>query len=53
MVDLQRRIANRANTVYGGMQGDAENSDACASRESNRREKFSAMNSSENFIRYK
>jgi hypothetical protein len=53
MVDLQRRIASKANTVRGGMQADAENSDACASTEFNRREKFSATDSSENFIRYK
>jgi hypothetical protein len=53
MVDLQRRIAHKENTVRGGMQDDAGNSDACASTKSNRREKFSAVDSDENFIRYK
>jgi hypothetical protein len=53
MVDLQRRIANRANTVRGGMQDGQENSDGCASTEADRRENFSATDSNENFIRYK
>jgi hypothetical protein len=53
MVDLQRRIAAKQNTLCSWMQDDAGNSDANASRESNCRQKFSAMESSENFIRSK
>jgi len=53
MVDLQRRIAGKANTVRDGMQDDPQNSDTNAPKESNRREKFSSMDSSENFIRSK
>jgi hypothetical protein len=53
MVDLQRPIDSKGNTVRGGMQDDPENSDADTPADSNRREKFSAIDSSENFIRYK
>jgi hypothetical protein len=53
MVDLQRRIRGKGNTVHGGTQDDRENSDDRTPADSNRREKFSAMDSSENFIRSK
>jgi hypothetical protein len=53
MVDLQRRITNKQNTVHGGMQDDPGNSDTDAPADLNRREKFSAMDSGENFIRSK
>jgi hypothetical protein len=53
MVDLQRPIAYKRNTVRGGMQDDPENSDTDTPADSNRREKFSAMDPGENFIRYK
>jgi hypothetical protein len=53
MIDLQRRIGVNKNTVCGRMQDDPGNSDTSTSVDSNRREKFYAMVSSENFIRSK
>jgi hypothetical protein len=53
MVDLQRRIGTKGNTVRRATQDDPGNSDINTSADSNRREKFSAIDSSENFIRYK
>jgi hypothetical protein len=53
MVALQRRIGGKGNTVRGEMQDGLGNSDTHAAAESNHREKFSAVDSSENFIRSK
>jgi len=51
MVDLQRRIDHKWNTLRRWMQDDPENSDIGTSQGRDQSQKFSGMESCENFIR--
>jgi hypothetical protein len=51
MVDLQRRISPQWSTDCGGIQDDPGNSDISALTNSDCSQKFSDVDSGENFIR--